>query len=84
MCEGCTENLKKIVPLVGNLQCLRNHPLVWIPDFNTIRNKDYGCDVCKRRFKKSGSFNCGLCKFDVCIACADRRLAEVRGTLNPR
>mmetsp|Transcript_28777 Transcript_28777/g.28469 ORF Transcript_28777/g.28469 Transcript_28777/m.28469 type:complete len:86 (+) Transcript_28777:582-839(+) len=82
MCADCLYKLRQVLPMVEYLNCKNKHPLVWLPDFVTSRNKDFACNGCKKRFNKSGSFNCGLCRFDLCILCAESRIANMRNSIH--
>jgi len=48
--------------------CSKGHPLNW----NFIeQNKDFRCLLCKRNFKKVGSFQCS-CDVEICLECVSK------------
>ena len=46
--------------------CFHQHQLEYKLAYNSQK---FICDLCKRKYENTKSFNCNLCKFDICFKC---------------
>ena len=73
LCHSCykisyKEKLGKI-----DITCYRSHKLNWISDHSQYSGHDkavFNCVGCKKKLYKN-SYNCKICKWDICFKCID-------------
>ena len=68
ICFKCVDIICNNIMTAWSKQCKECHSLEWNPRPHSV---NYSCNICFQLFPRSGSFNCSLCDYDVCIRCFD-------------
>ncbi|OMJ84810.1 hypothetical protein SteCoe_13997 [Stentor coeruleus] len=71
LCNTCY-NIMRIGMENGiNKVCKRNHVLRYYHGSSIYYGNKVCCGICNKERSKSGSFHCRICKYDICIPCAE-------------
>ena len=70
ICDLCIGTIRDGLEYGLVLKCVMNHELKYCFNVTEIRKQDLVCDICRKKYLRSGSFSCLDCKFDICVGCA--------------
>ncbi|OMJ80406.1 hypothetical protein SteCoe_19361 [Stentor coeruleus] len=73
LCKSCFKLAYKEKVGKTDITCHRGHKLTWITDhtqYKGYEKKVFVCTGCKKKMY-TNSFNCNLCKWDICYKCMD-------------
>ncbi|OMJ75423.1 hypothetical protein SteCoe_25429 [Stentor coeruleus] len=77
LCNVCLDVINRGKYTILTMMCKKRHKLVWFNDTAGFYDSSVTCDACRKKMKKTGSFHCRMCRYDVCVSCAAGKINNI-------
>lgn len=77
VCNVCLDVINRGKDSILTIMCKKRHKLVWFNETSGFYDSSVTCDVCRKKAKRTGSFHCRMCRYDVCVGCAAGKINKI-------